>query len=277
MNEIKVSDDFRELLQDIWRDRLRPKSVLFSYLTADLFGIVRMPTYTDRSYDDQNNASNKIELEALVDSYTDNQLNNLSTELKSIYDKTQAILQKQYPSKKVTLYRAICPFDEDKQAALREYDKLELIPLLIEKLKEEKEQEITLELDILSGWSERVACERYGSIELKYEWKIEDILLVSGFLENSPLESNEWLCINRDRRGLVNFDLNTQIKIQDRSKIFAKYEWDYRGSTLETTKEKYYKNIRNRRLYFRPDFISNMYVPTQKTLCKKIIDKLKKL
>ena len=105
MNEIKVSDDFRELLQDIWRDRLRPKSVLFSYLTADLFGIVRMPTYPDRSYDDQNNASNKIELEVLVDSYTDNQLNNLSTELKSIYDRKYQIYLELYERTEELMHR----------------------------------------------------------------------------------------------------------------------------------------------------------------------------
>jgi hypothetical protein len=73
-------------------------------------------------------------------------------------------------------------------------------------------QSISIDVDIVSGWSTN-ANNRYGTLHLRHRWEVNDILLISDLLDG-VMESNEWLCINRNPRGLMKFAID-EIELVD--------------------------------------------------------------
>lgn len=201
-----LAADIRTLLSGVHRSRLNPEAVLLSYVAADYFGIVRFPTHPERACDGRR--PEFPEVRSLFDRLTQEQLDSLRNRLEELYCFTQAQLKTQFPGQcSVPLYRSIGQVGGEKIGV----DDPELYPLLAAAATQENKTTIELDIDIVSGWS-RVAQPVYGSLTIKRDWLLEDILVVSDYLDQlgtpGPLETNEWLCINRCRSGLLTFNLD---------------------------------------------------------------------
>lgn len=209
--KLTVSEQLRELLLGVWHDRLKPHAIVLTYLATRNFNVIRFPTRPDRSVDGQGYGFH--DAVNLLDSYTDQQLDSLSNELANLTQQTKTILLAHSGPGPITLERAICPLNDTQyQTANRPCDNIELYPRLALAAKTAQLSSISLDVDILSGWS-TTSTQRYGCLHLTRRWAIEDVLLVSDLLEG-PMEGNEWLCVNRNPRGHIAFDL-TDIRLDE--------------------------------------------------------------
>lgn len=200
--KIKLSPKMHELLIGVWHDRLNPKAIVITYLATRNFGVVRFPTRPDRSVDGKGHGYS--DAVALLDSFTDSELDGLAAELRSISSTTQQVLRTINPTGLIKLERALAPMSTTQYlAANRECDQIELFPMLALAAQKASQPSICLDIDIVSGWS-TTSLQRYGTLHITRDWEIGDILLVSDILDG-PLESNEWLCVNTNPRGLVEF------------------------------------------------------------------------
>lgn len=203
--KIKLSTKMFELLTGVWHDRLNPKAIVITYLATRNFGVVRFPTRPDRSVDGKGHGYR--EAVELLDSFTDSELDTLAAELRSISSATQNALQSINPTGQIKLERALAPMRKAQYfGANRECDQIELFPMLAFAAKKALQPSICLDIDIVSGWS-TTSLQRYGTLHITRNWNIGDILLVSDILDG-PLESNEWLCVNTNPRGLVEFPIS---------------------------------------------------------------------
>ncbi|NEX60206.1 hypothetical protein [Noviherbaspirillum galbum] len=211
INKIAISPEMRKLLLGVWHDRLTPHAIVLTYLAARNFGVIRFPTRPDRSVD----GGNKGHQDAvdLLDKYTDDELANLSAELNHITSQSQQILSALYKSPSICLERAIAPIDARSQylTANRAVDNIELYPALALAAERAGLASISMDVDIVSGWS-TTATQRYGTLHLSRAWAIDDVLLVSDLLDG-PMESNEWLCVNRNPRGLMEFPISSIVLV----------------------------------------------------------------
>ena len=210
-DKVHVQAELDALLEGVWYDRLQPKALILNYLVMKKFNIIRLPTYFDRTFTVDESTEDLLKI---IDGYDDSLLGKLESQLDVVYQETQSILKRKYPSGSVKLYRAICPLGTSDTGAHtfpnRKVDDVTLLPAYLSLLDDE--ELVPLEIDTLSGWSEGNENQRYGSVILCKDWNIEDILLVSDYLvkeewKKGSLESNEWLCINKDKRGIVNFNM----------------------------------------------------------------------
>lgn len=200
--KIKLSPKMYELLIGVWHDRLNPRAIVITYLATRNFGVVRFPTRPDRSVDGKGHGYR--EAVALLDSFTDSELDDLAAELRSISSSTQKVLEAIHPTGQIKLERALAPMTRPQYlAANRECDQIELFPMLALAAQQASQPSICLDIDIVSGWSTS-SLQRYGTLHITKNWATRDILLVSDILDG-PLESNEWLCVNTNPRGLVEF------------------------------------------------------------------------
>lgn len=201
--KISISNEMRTLLRGVWHDRLQPNAIGLTYLATRNFNVIRFPTRPDRSVDGQGQQFD-VAVD-LLDQYTDQQLDALCAELAEITRQTQEILRDTTGDADIVLQRAISPLNEDSQymAANRAADPIELFPTLALAAQVAGVPSISFDVDIVSGWS-TCATQRYGTLHLKRRWPIDDILLVSDLLDG-PMEGDEWLCINRNPRGLMEF------------------------------------------------------------------------
>jgi hypothetical protein len=212
-----VSSEMHAILKGVWHDRLTPYAIVLTHLAACNFNVHRFPTRPDRSLDE--NVSERSEAVALLDKYTDVGLQKLKTELKELTTRTQNLLSRVSLQQAITLQRAISPLKNTQyQYANRKVDNVELYPTLALAAQQANLQSICIDMDIVSGWS-TTSLQRYGSLHLTRQWPVCDILLVSDMLEGpdkslGALESNEWLCVNRDERGLVEFPIS-DIRLED--------------------------------------------------------------
>ena len=203
---LSPAPEIKKLLQAISKDRLEPEAVLFSYLAADYFKVLRYPTHQDRASDGELPKFKESQL--LFRKMDDEQLSFLLNEFAKIYDYTQQRLKSTYPGQSsVTLYRSIggpCTKNLNRPP----HDNPEIYPVLVEAAQAEGQSFVEIEVDIVSGWS-RAAQPVYGSLTLKKDWPLQDVILVSDHMDAlctiGPMESDEWLCINRSRSGLIRF------------------------------------------------------------------------
>lgn len=208
---IKISRQLDTYLRGVWHDRLSPGGVLITWLASKNFGVIRFPTRPDRSVDGK--GSRHSEAVQLLDSLTPEELERLAQELSQVTERTQTWLRKHYPGGYIPLQRAISPLSDDptdeKNGHNREVDDVAMFPRLAEAAKLAGMSEITLDVDIVSGWSV-TSTQRYGTLHLKREWPIDNILLFSELLRSESggpgvLENDEWLCINTSPSGLMTF------------------------------------------------------------------------
>ena len=285
-DKVHLQAELDALLKGVWHDRLQPKALILNYLVMKKFNIIRLPTYFDRTFTFDTNGNNSETLK-IIDEYDDNLLEKLENQLDIAYQATQSILKKKYPSGVVKLYRAICPLGTsetgDYTFANRDVDDITILPAY---LSLNNEEPVLLEIDTLSGWSEYGANQRYGSIVLCREWNIKDILLVADYLDKEgrelgPLESNEWLCINRDKRGIINFS-KRDIRLANLSQFLnsdpsamGKEAEEYKralesklqinhlrrdeNKLKDDLRTEYSSLIRKRKLYFDPIISSNFF------------------
>ncbi|WP_394188933.1 hypothetical protein [Pseudoalteromonas atlantica] len=208
MPKIEVSKDMNDILRGIWHDRLSPKGIIFTYLCAKAFNVVRYPSTPDRSLDGIDIANE--ELTTLINSYGVEKISLLVKEVIEIKKQTKALLQKKYHNNFVTLQRALSPLNDSQyQTALRACDRPELFPMLVIASQEADIASFKIDVDIVSGWSTS-SSNRYGSLHIEKDWHIDDIIIVSDYICSSnggsgALESNEWLCLNRNENGLMEF------------------------------------------------------------------------
>ncbi|QWT45727.1 hypothetical protein [Azospira inquinata] len=217
---IQISNDLRDLLIGVWHDRLAAKAIVVSYLATRNFGVVRFPTRPDRSVDGE--GKGYAGAAELLDSYSDTKLTALAKELAEVTRQTQSILSHIYSGNDIVLQRAVAPLDEKGGqyiAANRQCDQIELFPMLAMAAKQAGVCSICLDFDIVSGWS-TTSLQRYGTLHITKAWPISDILLVSDLLAGpsgstvGPLESNEWLCVNRNPRGVIEIK-TSDLKVVD--------------------------------------------------------------
>lgn len=228
-HKIQVSSGLKELLRGVWHDRLQSHAIILTYLATRNFQVIRFPTRPDRSVDGED--PGQREAVKLLDNYSDDELDALSEELAAVTMQTQSILKALYRQNQVRLQRAISPLEEHQHLyAVREIDKVEIYPLLAIASQKAGRTSISLDVDIVSGWSTS-ANQRYGSLHLARNWAIDDVLVVSDLLDGI-LESNEWLCINRNPRGLMHFPI-TDIQLLDLPpRIIAKLKKSGHVATL---------------------------------------------
>jgi hypothetical protein len=218
--KIQISNDLYQLLIGVWHDRLSPGGIVISYLAARNFDVVRFPTRPDRAVDGKGNRY--LEAVKILDGFTDNELRALADELKQITQQTQTILLELCSSDHVLLERAVAPMDSKTNqylAANRQCDQIELFPMLALAAKMAGQSSISLDFDIVSGWSTS-SIQRYGTLHITRSWPIGNILLVSDLLSGpkklslsiGPLESNEWLCVNTNSRGMLEVP-TTNVKV----------------------------------------------------------------
>ncbi|WP_295846602.1 hypothetical protein [uncultured Neisseria sp.] len=287
-DKVHLQAELDALLKGVWHDRLQPKALILNYLVMKKFNIIRLPTYFDRTFTFDDDRQNISEILDVIDGYNDDLLKKLESQLDVAYHKTQSILKEKYPNEIVKLYRAICPLGTIDTGLNtypnRKVDDVTLLPAYLS-LLDDKEL-VPLEIDTLSGWSEYDANQRYGSIVLCREWNIKDILLVADYLDKEgreigPLESNEWLCINRDKRGIINFSkrdiglanlyqfLNSdpsamgkeaeEYKRALESKLQINHLRRDENKLKDDLRTEYSSLIRKRKLYFDPIISSNFF------------------
>jgi len=223
---IQISADLHDLLLGVWHDRLADRAIVVSYLATRNFGVVRFPTRPDRAVD--GDGQGYAGAARLLDSYSDSKLTNLATELANVTLQTQNILSYVYSGNDIVLQRAVAPMDEKSGqyiAANRQCDRIELFPMLAMAAEQAGVRSICLDFDIVSGWS-TTSLQRYGTLHITKTWPISDILLVSDLLAGpngsavGPLESNEWLCVNRNPRGMIEIE-TSDFKVVDLPESYA--------------------------------------------------------
>lgn len=204
---IPISTGLRDLLTGIFHDRLQPKAIAFSYLASRTFGVIRYPTRPDRSAGKY--AHKYGDAARLLDSYTDQQWTQLEADLRAAYTATQVALTQVFPTGVVKLERAVAPLHHHQHTfAARECDDVALFPKLALAAQIAGQQSICLDFDIVSGWS-TTALNRYGCLEMSREWPITDVIVISDLLGLSgPLEDDEWLCLNRNPRGMLELPIH---------------------------------------------------------------------
>lgn len=185
------------------------KSIIFSYLVARKFNTIRLPTYADRFYShDFYTTVPGINHYKEFQNIDEGTINTLLNELDFIYQETQRLLQNEYQDGKITLERAMFPIDDKNRCLPLSKTDLDYVKHLYREKEIEKKLEIEIELDILSSWSKN-RDRRYGNVTFKREWDIKDIVLYSGYLKPSVLDGgSEWLCLNRNIKGILKFDSN---------------------------------------------------------------------
>ena len=216
-----LAPDLQALLSGVHRGRLNPDAVLLSYVAADYFGIVRFPTHPDRACDGRR--PEFPEVRNHFDRLGEKELDSLRNGLEQLYCYTQGKLKCEFPGQSsVPLYRSIGHVGGEQIGV----DDPEIYPLLVAAASQEHKTTLEIDVDILSGWS-KVAQPVYGCLTLKRDWPLEDILLVSDHLDElgtlGPMETDEWLCINRRRDGLLIFNVD-ECKLNSAPSNVPKYE-----------------------------------------------------
>lgn len=211
-DRIHVSEEMHRILTGIWHDRLSPRGTLFTYLCAKAFNIVRYPSTPDRSVDDNNRLLSDVT--DLINSYGDDKISDLVDEVRHIKDRTKSILLKNSSgSDYIILQRALSPLTERQyQTAARSCDEPTLFPMLAIAAEKAGMQTFKIDVDIVSGWSTS-SINRYGSLHITRKWNLDDVVVVSDYLVApdggiGALESNEWLCLNRNENGLMEFNVS---------------------------------------------------------------------
>lgn len=213
-----VSSDLHALLLGVWHDRLSEGALILTYLATKNESIIRFPTHPDRSLDGLNHSGGQSEEFDKARNYlinkTPSQLLLLEQEVKTLSINTRNALIQAFQSNKILLKRAVAPIlPHQNLPSIRTCDKVEEFVRFVEAAHLANINPVSFDMDIVSGWSQSAA-NRYGAIELKREWDVKDIFLVSDLI-NGPMESDEWLCLNREPSGLVSFFLadidNSQI------------------------------------------------------------------
>jgi hypothetical protein len=149
------------------------------------------------------------EVVAYLDTFTDDKWERLSSELLDITNRTREILFDLTRSTSVNLVRFIELPPQPNIPTPGDQDDLISFTLLTEASKQAGLPTITIDMDILSGWS-KIGSSYYGQLKLNRAWQIDDVLLVSDLLTSErgqPLEDDEWICINRSPSGLIQFPI----------------------------------------------------------------------
>ena len=213
-----------KILLEVWQDRLTPGGVIFTYICTRAFKVIRYPTTPDRSAAKSSTYPPKQVTDKLNE-LGEQGIQNLVDELLEIKRKTKVNLLKAYDNKDpIILERALSPAENWQHTyANREEDNPNLFPMLAYAAKQAGLDSFSIDVDIASGWSTK-SIGRYGLLHIKRNWNIEDIILVSDYLTSpndrqGPLESNEWICLNRASNGLVNIDVN-DIRLENLPKKF---------------------------------------------------------
>lgn len=211
-DRIPVSKEMHGILTGIWHDRLSPRGIIFTYLCAKAFSIVRYPSTPDRSVDDNNLPLSDVT--DLINSYGDDKISELVEEVRYIKDRTKSILlRNNVGSDHIILQRALSPLTECQyRTAVRKCDEPTLFPMLAMAAKRAGLETFKIDVDIVSGWSTS-SINRYGSLHISRKWHVNDIIVVSDYLVApeggvGALESNEWLCLNRNENGLIEFNVS---------------------------------------------------------------------
>lgn len=206
--KIVISSEMHEFLRDVFHRRLTPGGVALTYLASRAFGVVRYPTRPDRSVDSRNDSFKDVV--AYLDTFTEEKWERLSLELLDIKKRTGEILFDVTGSANVNLVRFIELPPQPNIPTPGDQDDLISFTLLTEASKQAGLPTITIDMDILSGWS-KIGSSYYGQLKLTRAWQIDDVLLVSELLTSErgqqPLEDDEWICINRHPSGLVQFPI----------------------------------------------------------------------
>lgn len=172
-----------------------------TYVVRRIMNIVRLPTHPERfSYIDKPHYE---KVSQALQAISDVEWLALVTEVKELYEHTQMELAKEYPNRKILLQRRIKLFDA---SALDITHYATYMHYAVEAA--DISGIVEIDADILTGWC---TCDpgNYGEILINHEFNIEDILLGTQLLEeNSGLESDEWLVVNRSPSGLLKFNKN---------------------------------------------------------------------
>lgn len=263
MNKIEVSKEMNNLLFGIWHDRLTSKAVVFSYLCAKAFNVVRYPSAPDRSL----TISKKImqEVAELLDNYDEQVFDNLVEEIKRIKAQTKIrlFLNEDYAHDHVPLQRALFPVDSSQtDYALREEDNSKLFPLLYLAAKDANVKSFDMDVDIVSGWS---TCfqNRYGSLCIEKDWHIDDIIMISDFISTknngkAALETNEWLCLNRNPNGLVSFATDNCIVEEAQQPIIENLSKKMKPRDYDYLQKECLNMASNRNVTLLGDFLFNL-------------------
>lgn len=262
----KIPNGIQKILGD-WQKQQNDYQIL-SYLAAKLFNIMRLPTYYDRQIC---SISEKV-----IDKYFDD-LDNLVNELDILYKYTQHRLNEAGYQKqdRIKLYRAICRSEDLKRNNLNKCyvsnSKLddgiepEVLAAYLMYLKENSAPKIDLEIDILSSWSQYATSHVYGCIQLEREVDVRDILFFNSSADfEGPLESNEWIVINRSNTGLIEFDSDDIIFREnfERNGVPEILRKLVAKECIAST-ENYYRKRRGKQ-YLNPFTLSQIEVPAYK-------------
>lgn len=205
--KIQISSEMAELLRGVFHHRLEPRGLALTYLASRVLGLVRYPTRPDRSVDRDNPGF--MSAVAYLDSISESQWDLLGKELLGIKKATADILKSASENSEIELVRFIELPPTPGISVLGDQDDRLSFTLLTAAAQQAGFPSITIDVDILSGWS-RIGSSYYGCLQLSRDWPIDDILLVSDLLtckdsREPPLESDEWICINRQPTGLMRF------------------------------------------------------------------------
>ena len=186
---------------------------ILTYLAKCHFDIQRLPQYEDRRL------SLKEQLDSNMKNYKD--LDKLKNDFDILYRDTQKRLEKQFKEefteqeknridKHILLSRRILrkeDLEENKTRYTNLY-KCDLYPVETLKdvmTKQKENKEIELPMDILTSWSEN-AVNTYGVLQLNKRVPPEDIIFFTHRGDfGGPLESNEYIVLNRTPTGIISF------------------------------------------------------------------------
>lgn len=174
-------------------------------LSLIYFKIFRFPSYEDRVL--------KSITRGECDSFLKNK-NNLLKDFKSMYLETQSRLKRKYPNNKsLLLSRRICKFDGNDSKPLWNsgFDPIDFS----KKMQKKSENHVLISMDILNDWAVS-ASGAYGVIKLKKEILLEDIIYFNSADDfEGPLESDDYIVLNRNPKGIVKFSLKNISYDQD--------------------------------------------------------------
>lgn len=274
----RIPSKMQEFLHDWFMEDSEGSYKMLTYLTSKVFNIIRLPTYCDRTI-------NSITIDQ-VNKYID-ELDDMENELETLYRYTQARLKEAgyQENDKIRLYRNICRKECFSESNIRkcsfdyrndnEIDPIVLATyILYEKL--ESSQTIELEVNILSSWSQNASSDlAYGHVTIEHEIAVKDILFCNANNDrNGPLESNEWIFINRSNTGLIDFNLEDVYFSESfkNSEIPEKLKRRFNRYDCKLAAENYFRK-RECQLRLTPTEFDDIKVPRY-TWYEKLINKL---
>ncbi|MET5489568.1 hypothetical protein WH816_04090 [Klebsiella variicola] len=207
-------------------------------LVAMIFDDIKLTIKGDRIYSNYSK-----EVEKLIESFSQTELDVIIRELREVYYYTQNKLQTTGISH-VRLRREIGP----KELPRRKINVESFSPCFIEGLRYSElfmlykaaasllgKEKIPVLMDALNSFTDTNDKGGYGSISIELSIPIEDILYSYLFLSSKQMEGEEWVIINRCSTGIVEIPVSSIVIANDDIRNF--YEQSYGDLTFHSAQQ----------------------------------------